>query len=101
MTMGRKSGKRKYVVCVGNRGYPASLIVRRIYRTITDPVAERRRLVRVVDESGEDYLFPSALFVAVDLPKPLERAIVAAPEGQPRSKRGMPSRPARSESRAS
>jgi len=53
---------------VSNRGYRASLIVRRLYRQLADPEAERRGLVRVVDESGEDYLFPERLFTALELP---------------------------------
>jgi hypothetical protein len=59
------------VVCLGNRGYKASLIVRKIYETIPDPDAARRGLLRVVDESGEDYLFPESLFAAIDVPKDL------------------------------
>ncbi len=59
---------RRFVVCMGNRGYRASLIVRRIYEVVPDLEAENRGLLRVVDESGEDYLFPAKLFVSVELP---------------------------------
>lgn len=58
----------RFVVCVSNRGYRASLVVRRIYEVVTDLEAERRGLLRVVDESGEDYLFPEKLFVSIELP---------------------------------
>jgi len=67
--MARRDHAEKYVVCISNRGYRASLVVRRIYRSISDPQAAKRGLVRVVDESGEDYLYPTKLFVAIDLPR--------------------------------
>jgi hypothetical protein len=62
-----------YVVCISNEGYPVSLIVRRIYRVLADPEASGRGLVRVVDESGEDYLYPSGLFAQIELPREIER----------------------------
>jgi len=58
--------RQQYVVCVKNTGYKTSLIVRKIYRVMPDPDASERGLLRVVDESGEDYLFPRRLFVAVE-----------------------------------
>ncbi len=61
-----------YVVCLTNRGYRASLIVRKIYQTIPDPEAATRGLLRIVDESGEDYLFPEALFAAIEIPRDLK-----------------------------
>ena len=69
MSMVQKNNKGHYVVCVSNRGYRASLMLRRIYRTLTDPEAAKRSLVRVVDESGEDYLYPTTMFVAIDIPR--------------------------------
>ena len=57
------------LLCVKNGGYPASLEVRKIYRSLPDPTAEPRGFVRVVDESGEDYLYPSDCFVAIELPQ--------------------------------
>ena len=74
--MATKSGGRgQFVVCVRNTGYPASLEVRKIYRALPDRVAEAHRMLRVVDESGEDYLYPAKLFMAVDLPQPLRSAL--------------------------
>ena len=64
----RSKGGARFVLCVDNSGYPASLLVRRLYEMIPDAEAEREGLLRVVDESGEDYLFPQDLFEAVDLP---------------------------------
>jgi hypothetical protein len=56
-----------FVVCVRNEGFEASLEVRKLYRVIPDPKAEAESLIRVVDESGEDYLYPEDLFAAVEV----------------------------------
>jgi hypothetical protein len=76
--MRKRSLKKQFVVCIKNRGYRASLVVRRIYPCIPDPEATKRGLLRVVDESGEDYLYPATLFVAVDLPASVGRAFLLA-----------------------
>lgn len=55
----------KYVVCVSNEGFEASLEVRKLYRTLPDRKAEARSLIRVEDESGEGYLYPRDLFAPV------------------------------------
>ena len=75
--MKHKTSNSRFVVCVKNRGFAASLELRKVYRAIPDPAAESHRLVRVVDESGEDYLFPETCFMSIDLPAPVARAIVA------------------------
>lgn len=69
--MRRQVTSGHYVVCLANRGYRASLIVRKIYETIPDPDAAKRGLLRVVDESGEDYLFPESIFAVIEVPKDL------------------------------
>jgi hypothetical protein len=61
MTTPRTSPSAGYVICVNNDGYSASLEVRKIYRGVSDPSAERRGLIRVIDESGEDYLYRKRL----------------------------------------
>jgi hypothetical protein len=63
------SKKVNYVVCINNKDYPASLEQRKLYQVLPDPEAEAHRMIRVIDESGEDYLFPAEMFVHVDLPK--------------------------------
>jgi hypothetical protein len=68
----------QFFLCVNNEAYPASLEVRKVYRALPDAVAESRGFVRVVDESGEDYLFPSECFVAVKLPREAARVFVCA-----------------------
>ena len=76
--MKNKTGNSRFVVCVKNRGFAASLELRKVYRVVSDPAAEGHRLMRVVDESGEDYLFPETCFMPIELPAPVARAIVAA-----------------------
>jgi hypothetical protein len=60
--------KRRFVLCVKSGSYKASLEPRKVYRVVDDPGAEADGLLRVVDESGEDYLFPAALFVPIEVP---------------------------------
>src|ERR1039457_1251039 len=65
----------QFVICVGNKGYPASLELRKIYQVIPDKAASRLHQLRVIDESGEDYLYPQDYFVSVQLPQAVERAV--------------------------
>lgn len=67
-----------YLLCVRNEAYPSSLEVRKLYSTIPDSDAEKLRLVRVVDESGEDYLYPADYFVPLRLPQRARRALAKA-----------------------
>ena len=68
----------RFVICVHNDGNPASLEVRKLYQVIPDEKAAKRHLLRVVDESGEDYLYPEDYFVAVKLPQAVGRAVLNA-----------------------
>jgi len=65
----------EFVICISNKGYPASLELRKIYRVIPDRTASRLHQLRVIDESGEDYLYPEDYFVLVQLPQAVERAV--------------------------
>lgn len=69
-----------YVVCVKNDGYLASLELRKLYRVVEDPTAAAIGQRRVVDESGEDYLYPEELFMPVPLPAEVEEALSGAAE---------------------
>jgi hypothetical protein len=69
---------RQLVVCVSNEDYPASLERRKIYVSLRDPSAGKHGLLRIVDESGEDYLYPQALFRAIALPRSVKKAVLAA-----------------------
>ena len=67
-----------FVVCLNNEGYKASLEVGKLYRFIPDKEAEVEGLIRVVDESGEDYAFDAARFHPVNLPATVEKLLLAA-----------------------
>lgn len=70
--------KRKatpFVVCVNNKGYEVSLERRKIYRVLPDASAEKHGMMRVVDESGEDYLFPAVWFLPIALPREMQKAL--------------------------
>jgi len=64
----------RFAICVSNSGVPASLELRKVYRLVSDPAAASEGLVRVVDESGEDYLYPDKFFVPIEVPKAAVRA---------------------------
>ena len=68
----------KLVICVSNTGYQASLERRKLYSVIADAEAKKHKLVRVVDESGEDYLYPESYFLPVTLPLATRQAVLAA-----------------------
>ena len=61
-----------WLVCVANTGYEIDLEPRKLYERVFDEAAQQKGLVRIIDDSGEDYLFPSALFAAIDLPQALD-----------------------------
>ncbi|MBV8751339.1 MAG: hypothetical protein JO328_00580 [Hyphomicrobiales bacterium] len=69
---------KQLVVCVENEGYRVSLEKRKIYVALRDAGAEKHGLLRVVDESGEDYLYPKALFRPIALPQSIKKAVLAA-----------------------
>jgi hypothetical protein len=74
----RRKKSARFAVCIKNTGYPASLELRKIYRVIPDQEAAAEREVRVVDESGEDYLYPASWFVEVELPQAVKRSLFRA-----------------------
>jgi hypothetical protein len=73
-----KTQTKQLVVCVDNDGYPASLEKRKIYVALRDALAEKRDMLRVIDESGEDYLYPKAFFRSIALPQAVKKAVMAA-----------------------
>ena len=77
MTMGNRKSEARFAVCVKNDGYPASLEVRKIYQMVPDARAAEHQLIRVIDESGEDYLYPADYFVSIELPQALAEALSA------------------------
>ena len=67
----------KLLICIDNEGYEVSLERRKIYVTLPDTAASKRGHVRVVDESGEDYLYPKTMFIPVELPLATRKAVLA------------------------
>jgi hypothetical protein len=67
-----------FAVCVRNRGNEASLELRKLYEIVSDPDAEKDGMLRVIDESGEDYLFPVSYFVLAPLSAAIEEAVQQA-----------------------
>ena len=73
-----KAKPNSFALCIHNSGYRASLILGKVYRILSDPAAAKDDLVRIVDESGEDYLYPAAKFLIADWPKAVEQALLKA-----------------------
>jgi hypothetical protein len=73
-----KSPSKHFVVCVNNEGYRASLEKRKIYVLLRDSAAEKLGMLRIVDESGDDYLYPKAFFRSIALPQSVKKALLAA-----------------------
>lgn len=68
--------KPRFAICIDNSDYPVSLELHKIYRVVPDDVAEREGDIRVIDESGEDYLYPAKWFALVELPAETEQVLV-------------------------
>lgn len=69
-----ENSRRRYAVCVHAKE-GEDIEVRKVYEVLPDELAAKRRHIRVVDESGEDYLYPAELFVLLDLSREVERAL--------------------------
>lgn len=70
--------KRKFILCINDGGYPESLEKRKFYEVLTDPEAEKEHMYRVIDESGEDYLYSKDMFLETNLPEQIEVALLEA-----------------------
>jgi hypothetical protein len=70
-----RSAHRQFAICICNDEYPASLELRKLYPVLDDPFADHHGMVRVIDESGDDYLFPAEYFVRVSLPQAVEKQL--------------------------
>jgi hypothetical protein len=75
-----KKGKAnpQFAICINNSEYPASLELHKIYRVLPDEDADKDGDIRVIDESGEDYLFPADYFITLELPPEVQRVLVQA-----------------------
>ncbi|HVS27395.1 MAG TPA: hypothetical protein VHE58_08900 [Burkholderiales bacterium] len=73
-----KTSVKRFVVCLKNKGYEVSLEPRKIYQVLPDSEAAKHRQLRVIDESGEDYLYPASYFSPIELPQPIRKAMLAS-----------------------
>ena len=74
----KKRSPAQFVICLDNAKYPASLEKRKVYRVLPDVAGLKHQMIRVVDESGEDYLYPEAYFAPIQLPHAAESALLQA-----------------------
>jgi hypothetical protein len=72
----RRKNESRFVVCITNT--ELDLEMRKIYQVLPDAAAEKENHLRVIDESGEDYLYPASFFVEVEIPKEAEQALLLA-----------------------
>jgi len=75
--MSRARKQAQFAICVQNEGCD-DLVLRKVYQVIPDEAAARDGCLRVIDESGEDYLYPANYFVTLDLPRGAEQAFAGA-----------------------
>jgi hypothetical protein len=75
---GRRNSTRRFAVCIKNEGYEASLERNKIYVVAPDPEAAKDGDIRIVDESGEDYLYPADWFVLIEVPKTVQASLLKA-----------------------
>jgi hypothetical protein len=71
----RKTITPRFAICIDNREYPVSLELHKVYRVLPDRDAEQDGDMRIVDESGEDYIYPARFFMLLDLPQPSRLAL--------------------------
>ncbi|MBI1882211.1 MAG: hypothetical protein HYR94_28900 [Chloroflexi bacterium] len=69
--------KKRFAICIDNTDYAASLIVKKIYEVLPDEEATKDDFLRIIDESGEDYLYHRSHFILIELPLEVEQALVA------------------------
>ena len=73
-----RTSAKKFVVCLKNKGYEVSLEPRKIYQVLPDSDAAKHGQLRVIDESGVDYLYPATCFTPIELPQQVRKAVLAS-----------------------
>ena len=68
----------KFSICINNQGYEVSLERGKVYQVIIDNKAKIHNQIRIVDESGDDYLYPEEYFAPIELPKSVQKALTAS-----------------------
>jgi hypothetical protein len=79
--MGAANTQPRFAVCINNSAYPDDLRVRTVYQILPDESAARSSFVRVIDETGEDYLYPAEFFVLIDVPPEAAKVLAVAVSG--------------------
>jgi hypothetical protein len=74
-----ESSQPRFAVCLDNTAYPDDLTVRTVYQVLPDESGARSNYLRIVDETGEDYLYPADLFVLIEVPAEAQKALMQAP----------------------
>jgi len=72
------SAENQFAICIQNESYPASLELWKVYRVLSDKKAAKHQLIRVIDESGADYLYSESWFLSIKLPQAVEKAMLTA-----------------------
>lgn len=75
-----KTLRRRLVVCINNEGYSSSLERRKIFFALPDKASQRHGLIRVIDETGDDYLYPTECFLPIVFPRAVARALFGGPK---------------------
>ncbi len=73
--MNRSPSNADYVVCINNDGYEVSLEPRKLYEVLSAPEAQKHNQLRIVDESGDDYLYPARFFATIKVPHAVSKAL--------------------------
>ncbi|MCA9996818.1 MAG: hypothetical protein KDE56_13755 [Anaerolineales bacterium] len=68
----------QFAICINNHGYEDDLIVRMVYQVLPDEAATQSNYLRIVDETGEDYLYPAAFFIPIIVPNEAEQLLLNA-----------------------
>ena len=98
--MKKKLKPAVFAVCINNTGYPASLEAGKLYQVVSDAEAEKHGLIRVIDESGEDYGYSAERFFILEVPHALEKMLRGIPAGQPNTLKPLKPAPGAKTSKA-
>jgi hypothetical protein len=74
--MKHQDSEARFAICINDGGYVDDLKVRTVYQVLPDESAARSNYIRVIDETGEDYLYPANLFVPIEVPREVEEAFL-------------------------
>ena len=76
--MANQNKPARFVICINNGGYVDDLKVRTVYQFLPDESAAKSNYIRIIDETGEDYLYPAGLFATIELPRELQKVLLTA-----------------------